>query len=196
MAALGAILGGLLGLVQGFVAWRAQTQVTQTHTPWIPQTLIGMPDLYRAFQVLGSAPKCDVQQLARVARRCDTLFKLEERVARADPRTVKPSLGPAAARLKNEGIELLNDFYHGSRISMVASEGEIVPVNTALRDAHNTIVRALQDETHNVGLIVAESQREKAAVRQAMYLERADRRVELAEADDFRRLDAMQENGV
>jgi hypothetical protein len=182
MALLGAILGGLLGVVQGLFAWRSQSQMSQMQVPWMPQVLQGMPELYRAFQILGATPSRKTELIARVARRCSTLFTLHHKIQNSDPQTVAPSIGPAAIRLKNEALRVLQDYYRSSNVSVVASEGSIVPINVKMREAHYVVLRALQDETHNIGLCVAECQREKAAIRQGKLLDKGQYHASVSES--------------
>ena len=151
-----ALTGAVIGATRSGMAGVGGNDDGKEKTIRIPRILDGMEPLKDALLTLSQCKDADCWQLERVCRRCASLVQAYVAVSNADPSTVKPSIIALGSKYTASVKSHLHYFYTCSSVPLVAVDRQMLPVNTDLKHAHETIMSTLECLTDALELVARE----------------------------------------
>lgn len=132
-----------MGLCVGIVNMMRKP-VEGTTNIHIPGSLDSLESLKEALVTLSETKDAHKEELERVCRRCASLLHAYLAVCNADAKTVKPSIIALGSKYMASIKSHLQNFYTLSGVPLVQVDRQLLPVNTDMKHAHETIIITLE----------------------------------------------------
>jgi hypothetical protein len=162
------VLGGLglaAGVVSGLIkAHGAKTRRTYAHRN-VPREVAESEQLMDLYITMASHKGADTHLLNKAFNRCAAMVSVYDRIAKASPGSVKPSLITDARKIYTAFSGYLQEFYRESRISLIQMGSTTVPVNGDLQAAHNALMAAVHGNMASITNLIQRKMHQAVALR-------------------------------
>jgi hypothetical protein len=175
MAVVVGVLGLIVGAAKGIVAEKSRINTSASRIPhWMPPNLAVDERLVTSLKRLSQTHNANMKALARVARRCSSMIRLQEDIQRAASTNVDPVLKISARKLKEETIDLLYEYYRLSYVPLGSPtpddpDERQTPLGLSFRLAHLSFIEALGDFVDNIALDIEDQMEAKQHDMDGLY---------------------------